>query len=70
MTRVDPWAEFLRRILLSASLAGVGGLSATAAEDTSPAAEIAEAEPQPAAEELAGRGSPQTRGTERTPAGG
>jgi hypothetical protein len=43
--RADPWSDFLRRLLLSASLAGTA-LSATAAaeEPDQPAAEIAEAE--------------------------
>ena len=46
--RADPWSDFLRRLLLSASLAGTA-LSATAAaeEPEQPAAEIAEAEQPP-----------------------
>jgi hypothetical protein len=38
--RVDPWGDFLRRLLLSASLAGTT-LPATAAEDAAPV-EVAE----------------------------
>ena len=42
--RADPWSDFLRRLLLSASLAGAA-LPATAAEEPDqPAAEVAEAE--------------------------
>lgn len=68
--RTDPWAEFLRRILLSASLAGVGGLSAAAAvEEASPVAEIAEAEPQPPQEEPADPGVSRV-GSMGRPAGG
>jgi len=46
--RADPWGDFLRRLLLSASLAGTA-LPATAAEDAPPV-EVAEPEPaqQPA----------------------
>ena len=57
--RVDPWGDFLRRLLLSASLAGTA-LPAAAAEDPDPpAAEIAEAEqpappPQPRPAVMAG----------------
>lgn len=70
MTRADPWAEFLRRILLSASLAGVGGLSATAAvEEASPAAEIAEVEPQPPQEEPAEPGAPRAGSMSRLAGG-
>ena len=49
--RADPWGDFLRRLLLSASLAGTA-LSATSAEEPdSPPMEIADAEAamQPAA---------------------
>ncbi len=34
--RGDQWAEFLRRILLSASLAGVAGVTPTAADNAPP----------------------------------
>ena len=44
MRRVDPWGDFLRRILLSASLAGVAGLP-PAASGTGPQQEVAEPEP-------------------------
>ena len=43
--RTDPWADFLRRILLSASLASAAAVTTTAGKDQSPA-EVAEAEPQ------------------------
>lgn len=50
--RADPWGDFLRRVLLSASLAGTA-LPAAAAEDTAPV-EVAEpdqpAQPAAAAE--------------------
>lgn len=45
--RADPWSDFLRRLLLSASLAGTALPAAAAEEADQPAAEIAEAE-QPA----------------------
>ena len=53
--RTDPWADFLRRILLSASLASATAVTALANPD-SPPAEIAEAEPQPPVE------APSTQG--------
>ena len=60
---MDPWAEFLRRILLSASLAGVGGIATpAAAEDITPAAEIAEPEPQPEAVEEPAKPEPGREG--------
>jgi hypothetical protein len=43
--RTDPWADFLRRILLSASLASAAAVTTNAGTDPSPA-EVAEAEPQ------------------------
>ncbi|TCZ66041.1 hypothetical protein [Roseicella aquatilis] len=52
--RADPWGDFLRRLLLSASLAGTA-LPATAAERDAPAAEVAEPEPSPAAVAATGR---------------
>ena len=42
--RADPWSDFLRRLLLSASLAGTALPAAAAEEPDQPAAEIAEAE--------------------------
>jgi hypothetical protein len=42
--RADPWSDFLRRLLLSASLAGTALPVAAAEEPDQPAAEIAEAE--------------------------
>ena len=45
--RADPWSDFLRRLLLSASLAGAALPAAAAEEPDQPQAEIAEAE-QPA----------------------
>jgi hypothetical protein len=43
--RTDPWGDFLRRLLLSASLAGTALSAASAAEEPEqPAAEVAEAE--------------------------
>jgi hypothetical protein len=45
MKRVDPWGDFLRRILLSASLAGVAGLAPTTGS-AGPQQEMAEPEPQ------------------------
>ena len=43
--RTDPWGDFLRRLLLSASLAGTALSAATAAEEPEQlAAEVAEAE--------------------------
>jgi hypothetical protein len=45
--RPDPWADFLRRMLLSAGLASAAAIATTAGQDPPPA-EIAEAEaPQP-----------------------
>lgn len=41
--RNDPWADFLRRILLSASLASVTTVAAKTGTDTPP--EMADAEP-------------------------
>jgi hypothetical protein len=43
--RADPWSDFLRRLLLSASLAGTA-LPAAAAEDTTPQ-EVTDPEPPP-----------------------
>lgn len=43
--RTDPWADFLRRMLLSASLASAAAVT-TATNVDSPPAEIADAEPQ------------------------
>jgi hypothetical protein len=43
--RVDPWGDFLRRLLLSASLAGTALPAAAAEEPEAPSAEIAGAEP-------------------------
>ena len=43
--RTDPWADFLRRILLSASLASAAAVTTATNVDTPPA-EIADAEPQ------------------------
>jgi hypothetical protein len=42
--RADPWSDFLRRLLLSASLAGTALPAAAAEEPDQPPAEIAEAE--------------------------
>lgn len=42
--RADPWGDFLRRLLLSASLAGTALPAAAAEEPDSPPAELAEAE--------------------------
>ena len=43
--RADPWSDFLRRLLLSASLAGTALSAASAAEEPDqPPAEVAEAE--------------------------
>jgi hypothetical protein len=42
--RTDPWADFLRRILLSASLAGAATVATKAGTDTPPP-EMADAEP-------------------------
>ena len=43
--RADPWSDFLRRLLLSASLAGTALSAASAAEEPEqPAAEVVEAE--------------------------
>jgi hypothetical protein len=42
--RADPWADFLRRLLLSASLAGTALPAAAAEEADQPPAEVAEAE--------------------------
>ncbi|TDH63123.1 hypothetical protein E2C06_06985 [Dankookia rubra] len=45
--RADPWSDFLRRLLLSASLAGAALPAAAAEEPDQPQAEVTEAE-QPA----------------------
>lgn len=42
--RTDPWSDFLRRLLLSASLAGTALPAAAAEEPDLPPAEVAEAE--------------------------
>ncbi|WP_158292376.1 hypothetical protein [Paracraurococcus ruber] len=42
--RTDPWGDFLRRLLLSASLAGTALPAAAAEEPESPPAEVAEAD--------------------------
>ena len=42
--RADPWSDFLRRLLLSASLAGTALPAAAAEEPDQPPAEVAEAE--------------------------
>ena len=42
--RADPWSDFLRRLLLSASLAGTALPAAAAEEPDQPPAELAEAE--------------------------
>lgn len=44
--RADPWGDFLRRLLLSASLAGTALPAAAAEEPDSPPAEVAEADQQ------------------------
>jgi len=46
--RADPWADFLRRILITASLASAAAVPASA-EDATPPAEVAEVEPPPPA---------------------
>ena len=43
--RTDPWADFLRRILLTASLASAAAVTTTTNTEAPPA-EIADAEPQ------------------------
>lgn len=40
--RTDPWGEFLRRILLSASLAGVAGMTAAAPDNAAPSSGVME----------------------------
>ena len=42
--RADPWGDFLRRLLLSASLAGTALSAASAEEPDAPPVEIADAE--------------------------
>jgi len=49
MTRTDrrtaAWPDFLRRLLLSASLAGSAALPVTTSPDETPPGDVAEAEP-------------------------
>ena len=44
--RTDPWAEFLRRILLSASLAGVAGMAPAVADSATPKPGVVEPDQQ------------------------